>query len=300
MKLFVLALTLGATAASAATLDLATQSKLGVRFESLAASRHSGSMRGYARVLDPVPLASLDADIAAASAASQASQAEAKRTRVLAAADATVSKRTAETAAAVAAADTAKLALTRRRLGLEWGPAFVSMGDARRAGLIQALAAGRVALVRVDAPSGLTASTSVVLELEGQGTQQVQILGSARSSDPRLLSTGLIGLVSGPSAGRLGAGQTLNARLALGGSTTGVIIPRAAILRAGGESYVYVRRDATHFDRRKIVGAVAQDAGLFATGTLAPGEVVVTQGASALYAADLETKAKPAAPRGGD
>ena len=298
MKRLILALTLVATGASAATLDLATQKKLGIRVETLAASSHAASLRGYARVLDAVPLASLDADIAAASAASQASLAEAKRTRTLAQADATVSKRSAESAAAIAAADGAKLALTRRRLGLEWGPSFVSMGDARRAALIQALAAGRAALVRIDAPSGLTPSTNVVLDLGAGGTQRVQILGSARSSDPRLLSTGLIGLITGPTAGRLGAGQTLNARLAQGGSTQGVIIPRSAILRAGGQSYVYVRRDPSHFDRRKIMGTVALDYGLFASGNLNPGEVVVVQGASALYAADLAPKTKTASADG--
>ncbi|WP_304167099.1 hypothetical protein [Phenylobacterium aquaticum] len=285
-----LALSLTASRAMAASplieMSADTQRKLGLATQPLAAARHSGAISGFARVLDPGPLAVLDSDIAQAAAMAQASQAEAARARGLAAADATVSTRTAEAAIAQARADGSKLALLRRRLGLEWGPAFMAMSDARRGDLVGQLASGVAALVRIDAGVGLAGAKSVRLELGAGGTATVQVLGPARSADPRLLSSGLIGLVTGPQASQLGVGLTLPATISSGGGGEGVMIPRSALIRAGGATFAYVRKDATHFERRTITGAAAEPAGLFAAGGLKPGEPVVVSGAAALHAAE--------------
>ena len=277
-----------------ATLDLVTQKKLGVEVQPLASAQHSGAVTAYARVLDAAPLAAIDADLISAAAAAQASQSEAKRTRDLAAADATVSRRVAEAAAAQARADGAKMVLIRRRLGLEWGAAFATMDDGRRARLIDDLAAGRSALVRIDAPTSLTGAQTILLDLGALGTVPVRILGTARTSDPRLLSTGLIGVVSGPRVASLSGGLALPARVARGGAQNGVVVPRAALFRTAGQTFVYVRRDATHFERRAVVATAMQAEGLFTASGFRPGETVVIRGASALYAAET---APPAAAR---
>lgn len=275
-----------------ATMTIETQRKLGVSVQALPSARHAGAPTGFARVLDPVPLATLDADITAAAAAARASQAEAARARSLAAADATVSARAAEAATAQARADAAKVTLLRRRLGLEWGPTFMAMSDARRAGLIDGLASGRAALVRIDAASGLTGVRAATLDL-GQGAKAgVQILGPARTSDPRLLSNGLIGLVSGAGARHLGIGLTTPVTLSTGGAAEGVLIPRAAVVRTGGASFAYVRLDATHFERRMIGGAAPEPGGLFAASGFRPGERVVVAGAAALLTAETAAPAK--------
>lgn len=287
---FVLLLTLAAGQARAAgpvvEMSAETQRKLGLATQPLAASHHSGVVTGFARVLDPGPLAVLDADIAAAAATAQASQAEASRARGLAAADATVSTRTAEAAIAQARGDAARLALLRRRLGLEWGPAVMAMSDARRGELVGQLASGGAALLRVDAVTGLSGARGVRIELGTGGSAQVQILGAARAADPRLSSSGLIGLVSGPQALQLGVGLTLPAAIATGGGGEGVLIPRSALIRAGGATFAYVRKDATHFERRAVTGTATDPAGLFASAGLRPGEPVVVSGAAALHAAE--------------
>jgi hypothetical protein len=262
------------------------QRKLGVATRPLPAARHSGSVSGFARVLDAVPLATLDAEIAAATAATQASRAEAARTRSLAAADATVSAKVAEAAAAQARADGARLLLLRRRLGFEWGPAFMAMTEARRSALVGQLASGRAALVRIDAASGVAGAKAATLDLGPDGRVAAQILGPARSVDPRLLSTGLLGLVSGPVAARLGTGLSLPVSIPSGNAAEGVLVPRSALIRAGGATFAYVRKDATHFERRGVVGGVAEADGLFAAGGFRPGEAVVVSGAAALYAAE--------------
>ena len=268
------------------------QRKLGLSVQTLAAAHHVGGTTGYARVLDATPLAGLDADVATAAAAASASQAEAKRSKALAAADATVSVRAAEAAAAQARADAAKLALLRRRLGLEWGPALMTMSDARRSALIGQLAAGRTALVRIDASAGLSGIRGAVMDLGADGTAAVQILGPARVSDPRFPSSGLLGIVSGAAASQLGSGLTLPVRLNTGGAGDGVVMPRSAVLRAAGGAFAYIRRDPTHFERRALGGVVSQAEGLFAAGGFRPGESVVVSGASALYAAETAPKAE--------
>jgi hypothetical protein len=292
-----LALAVAAPALAAAPIllkvDAPTQARLGVVTAPLVVARKTASVSGFARAVDPVPLATLDSDITTAVAALGASQAEAARTRTLNAEDQTVSKKAAEAAAAQARADAAKLALLRRRLGLEWGPSIQAFSDARRGRLITDIAAGRSALVRIDASSGLTQLRgAVIIDLGSAGTARAVILGPARVGDPRLQSTGLLGLVNGPQAMRLGSGTVAPATLAAGAEATGVIVPRAALLRTAGQTFAYVRRDARSFERRPVTGAISDPAGLFVAGAFHPGELVVVKGAAQLFAAETPAKAE--------
>ncbi|MBW8812843.1 MAG: hypothetical protein JF588_05400 [Caulobacterales bacterium] len=275
-------------------LDAATQQRLGVQTAPLAAARRGATLSGFARTLDPSPLAVLDADIATAAAALAASQAEAQRTRSLNAADQSVSKHVAETAAAQARGDAIKLGLLRRRLGLEWGPSIQALSDARRGRLVADLAAGRAALVRIDAAGALaTAPRGVAdIDLGPAGVARATVLGPARQSDPRLQSAGLLALVTGPQALRLGIGATAPASLGAGAAANGVVVPREALLRTGGQTFAYVRRDAASFDRRPIVGGLPDPAGLFVAQGFRPGEAVVTKGAAQLFAAETPAKAE--------
>jgi hypothetical protein len=75
------------------------------------------------------------------------------------------------------------------------------------------------------------------------------------------------------------------ATLASSVGAQGVLIPRAALMRGGGRTFVYVRKDATDFERREVGTALSDPAGLFVTGGFAPGEAVVTKGAAQIFAA---------------
>lgn len=298
MKPALLALTLGLLVAPLAAraepvvkLDLAAQKRIGVAVAPLVAAQRSGATTtGFARVLDVSPLASLDADLASAAAAAAASSAEAARTRALAAEDATVSRKTAETARAQAQADAIKLTLLRRRVALEWGPAFAS--DARRARLIADVSTGRAALVRIDAPVDLAGVRSVRLDLGPQGTATATVLGPARVADARLQAAGLIGLVSGPRAALLSTGMTATASLERTGGASGVVLPRSALIRTGGQTFAFVRKGADQFERRVVIGGAPQAEGLFVAGGFTPGEPVVVSGAVALLAAETASGAK--------
>ena len=267
-------------------IDAITQRKIGVVTAPLVIARRSDSLNGFARVLDPIPLAMLDTDIAAAAAAAAASGAEASRAQTLFAADATVSAKAAQAAQAQARADASRLKLLRLRLGLEWGPAFARMNDAARGRLVAALANGQAALLRIDVAGPLLLGVrGADIDLPGGGTVRAVVLGPARTSDPRLQSTGLLAQVSGAAAARLGSGFTAPVRLAAGPGAPGVILPRSALLRTGGQTVVYIRKDAGSFERRAAVNPISQPDGLFVSAGFAPGEAVVTQGAQALYAA---------------
>lgn len=298
IRAFVLTLSLVLVAPAQAesvvlTIDAATQARLGIATAPLAATRRASVAKGFAHGLDAVPLATLDADIAVATATLVASDAEAVRSRALNAADQTVSKKTAEAATAQARADAARLGLLRRRLGLEWGPSIQALSDVRRGRLIADLAAGRATLVRIDSATGLShLRGSAAIELGGGKVAYAAILGPARVGDPRLQSTGLLALVSGPQAMALGVGAVAPASISMGTQANGVMIPRAALLRTGGQTVAYIRKDAGSFERRPILGGLSDPAGLFAPSGFRAGDQVVVKGAAQLYAAETRSQAE--------
>ena len=158
--------------------------------------------------------------------------------------------------------------------------------EVRRGKLVADIAAGKAALVRIDAAQGLARATgTATIELGAAGLARATILGPTRTGDPRLQSTGLLALVTGPGAIELGAGTVAPATLASGAGAEGVVIPRAALLRAGGQTFVYLRRDSASFERRAVVGGEPDPDGLFVARGFRAGEAVVTSGAAQLNAA---------------
>ena len=283
-----------AQAADAALkLDAATERRLGIAVAPLKAERRAASVGGFARGLDAVLLATLDADIATASAAVAASQAEAVRARALNAADETISRRAAEAAGAQARADAARLTLLRRRVGLEWGPGLARLTDVQRGRLVADLAAGRASLMRLDmaAQAGLPRGSASV-DLGPAGHAAATILGAARGGDPRLQTPGLLAVVRGSQALQIGVGTVVPATLGAGAVADGVVLPRSALLRNGGRTYAYVRLGPGQFERRAVSGGMSDPAGLFVSAGFRPGEAVVTAGASQLFAAETPSKSE--------
>jgi hypothetical protein len=269
-------------------LPVGTQRKLGLAVQPLTAATHAAAISGFARVLDPSPLAQLDSDIQQAQAAASASAAEAARAKGLNADDQAVSTKVLQAAEAQARADTAKLRLLRRRLGLEWGARFAAMPDRDRATLIDQLAGGRAALARIDTASGegQAGLRGVDIDFGPLGLFHGEVLGAARAADPRLMSPGLIVKIAGAKAGTLSSGLSAQVKLTASAPVRGVVAPRAALLRSGGETWVYVRTAAESFQRKPVEDGAAVPAGLFVSSGLKPGEQVVTTGAAALFAAE--------------
>ena len=266
----------------------AAQQHLGVKTAVLTQARRSTQVAAFAKVLDPGPLAALEADLDTAAAAAAASGAEAARASALARSGESMSSKDAEAAVAQAKGDQAKLALLRRRIGLEWGPGVAQLPDRRRVQLIQALAAGKAALVQVDTPSneGQDGARSVEIDI-GSTSVEAQVLGHSRTAEPRLTSSGLIALVTGPQAILFSNGLTQSARINTSSAVTGVVIPRDAVVRYQGSDWAYVLTGGTRFERRRLDSPVPEAGGLFIARGVWPGEAVAVQGVAALLAAEL-------------
>jgi hypothetical protein len=264
------------------------QAKLGLKSEPLRVETSAATISGFIKVLDPGPLAQLDSDIEAADAAAQASAAELKRSETLNKEAQTVATKQVEAARAQARADAAKLAVLRRRVGLEWGDGVARMSVRQRDQLLADIGAGKAALIRIDTPSGegLMGLKSVALDLGSLGQVRATVLGRAPAADPKLLSPGLIATARGPGARSLSVGLATPVKLATSGPATGVLAPRAALLRDKGKTWVYVRTGADTFVRKEVEGGRSGSAGLFVPAGFKPGEQVVTQGAAALFAAE--------------
>jgi multidrug efflux pump subunit AcrA (membrane-fusion protein) len=93
----------------------------------------------------------------------------------------------------------------------------------------------------------------------------------------------------------LSIGLSLPVTLTASAPVRGVAVPRAALLRSGGETWVYVRTASDTFLRKEVENGRSDPSGLFAPGGLKAGEQVVTQGAAALFAAETNVSEDEAA-----
>ena len=90
----------------------------------------------------------------------------------------------------------------------------------------------------------------------------------------------------------LGVGAVAPASISMGTEANGVMFPRAALLRTGGQTVAYIRKDAGSFERRPILGGLSDPAGLFAPSGFRAGDQVVVKGAAQLYAAETRSQAE--------
>ncbi|HEY6870742.1 MAG TPA: efflux RND transporter periplasmic adaptor subunit [Novosphingobium sp.] len=266
----------------------------GLRVAALAPGEGGGEITGFARAVDPAPLAGIAADIATAEAASATSAREVARLTALVQGDAGASQRELEAAKAQAVADRAKLTQACQRPGLEFGAGLDRLGCHAIGELARAAATGQAALLRIDVPGQvLTAGQSVTVDL-APGSARLTLLGPASAGDSQLQTAGMLALLRGPTAARAGAGRVLQATVPGGQIRVGVLIPREAIVRVDGGLFVWRPRGQDRFERVAIPGAVATEHGWVApVGTLRPGEPVVVSGAGTLLG--LEHAAPPAA-----
>ncbi len=272
---------------TAITVDAAEQARLGIVVTKLAeASAPSGSAT-TARVLDPGPLLALDSELAAAAASLNASQAEAQRTRQLFNENRTASAHAVEAATSQAQADRQRLESARRRIALEWGEGIAGLAPDRRAALLNELSQVRAELIRVELPSGVVgpkgaSRVAVHLNADSPGIEAT-VLGTLPAADPRLQTRGLLAELRGPDA-NLAIGSRLLARIPGENSSTGVLIPRSALVRKDSKVWAYVQTAPTRFLRREVADFEAVPEGWFVRGGFAAGDSVVTGAAASLFA----------------
>jgi hypothetical protein len=272
------------------TLDSATQKMMGLQTAPLASAKLSPELKGYGRVLDISPLASLAADLAVARAAATASQAELQRLKTLAAQN-NASERALQAAEAAAVRDQAQVESTRLRLVAEWGGEIAGREDLPA--FVQSLGTLDSAIVRVDIPAGeslkeMPPGARLIALETGASPVDAKFIGPAPTVDPQFQGRGLLFLVL-PNPSRLAPGAAVTAFLPLPGEAqSGVTVPREAVIRYNGATWVYVQSGGQTFERREVALGTPQENGWFVRDGLKPEDTVVTAGAQQMLSEELK------------
>jgi len=250
----------------------------------------------YGRVLDPTPLVTLDGDLAGADAAATASRAEFERTQKLLAAGEKTSRKSFETAEAQYRADQIKAESLRRQAALQWGTAFPVDDPAKRREFVDALVRGEAALARADLlPGDIVTDTPRAARLTVVGRDQEPIeaatISPAADADPRTQAQGFIMLVpKAPFA--LRPGMAITAWLELPQEPrAGFLLPRSAVLRHDGRTWVFVQEGEDKFERKPVTLDSPLEKGWFVEaehGGLEADEKVVVTGAQMLLSQEMK------------
>lgn len=266
------------------TMDEETQKRIALEVAPLAAMQLEPEVKGYGRVLDPAPLSSLVAELVTARATAEASQKELERLKVLSAQDNT-SPRALQAADAAAQRDRALADSARQRLFAAWSSAITDRKDL--AALVQSLAMGDNALVRIDLLAGEFLNSrpqrARLVPLSGEtNAVEAEFVSPMPSVDAQTQGQGFLFLVKSNQLHLL-PGAAVVGYLALSGEAqNGVLIPRKAVVRFSGNPWIYIESGNDTFTRREVSEEHPQADGWFAAQGLKPGDRVVTGGAQLL------------------
>jgi hypothetical protein len=282
-----------AQAQSLISLSAVQQKRIGLATQKLASVQRSDEVDAFAKVMDPAPLIQSESDLETAIAAAGASHAEAVRAKALHDNGGSVAAKDEEAAQSQARQDALKVELVRRQISLGWGPGVAHLSDARRKALVRGLAAGAIALVHVDTHNdeGQAGAKQVKVDI-GSDSVTGTVIGPARQAESRLQSSGLIVEITGKNAILLSVGLTQSAHIQEASATSGVMLPREALIRFRGSVWAYVRTGPTTFQRRLAQDAEPEKDGFFVPKGFTPGDEVVTAGASSLFAAEQSAPAR--------
>lgn len=266
-------------------LDEETQKRIALKVEPVTTAKLNPELKGYGRILDPAPLATLTTELASAEVALAASQKEFDRSRLLNAQEKNASDRLLQAAEAVARRDQILVESVRTRLSLGWGKAIAERADLLA--LVRSLASSESAVVRIDLQAGevlkaLPSSVRIVVAAAGNNPVTAQLLGPAPAVDPQVQGQGFLFLVKA-SAARLFPGMAVSGYLQLPGEPlNGFSVPDSAVVRHAGQGWIYVQTTDESFTRRRISLDHPTENGWFVIGEVAANERVVVSGAQAL------------------
>jgi biotin carboxyl carrier protein len=261
-------------------------------------------------------LSSAQADVESGDAALAVAQAALHRARILNADEKNVSDKAVQEAEARVAAEEARLAAANRSVTLlhsslaSMSAAAIPLEADRGGQVVEVMAhpgesveAGqpilRVArfdrlLARVDVPAGdivaanVPAANIVPLGYESRPIRAERV-SLAAAVDPRTQGQAFLFRVPDPSFA-LRPGLSVTAYLRLPGAPRrGVVVPRAAVVRQSGRTWVYVQTALDEFARRELNLEDPAPEGWF-TRSLAAGTRVVTTGAQALLSEEFKSQ----------
>ncbi len=250
--------------------------------------------KAYGRVLDPTPLVALVAEISAAESALTASTKEYERTKSLYDKDQNASLQAVEAANAAMLRDRTALASAQSRLTAGWGSALAKRNGLSE--LVQALAGGDTAIVRIDLPSADTAadnpkSVRVSAVTGDPDWHEVELLGPASSTDSQLGGQSYLALWRGAS---LRPGAALRAMITGSGAPQKVVVvPNNSIVRYNGGNFVYVPSGEHGFERRLVTLGPAVAGGTAVTDGVTESDKIVVTGAAQLLSTEIMGSSAP-------
>ncbi len=287
-------------------LSAADQEHLGLALAKLKPAARQARAEGMATIVAVAALSDLDADLAAAKAASAASGAALDRAEALYADQTSVSLAAVEAARRQRTTDITQVERLERILALDWGPRAsgspLTDGATRRRWLDR-LAAGKAVLARVQFPLGTELpERTPTLRFERlapagsapKGAPVAEAIWPA-AEDPALPGPSFFALLLGPHLPR--TGERLRATADLSTRRSGVSIPESAVVLSAGGAWCFVATGsegrARRFVRRPIAlalgtdGPAAEGDGYFAATGFAPGDSVVVRGAGLLLSREV-------------
>jgi len=266
-------------------LEPENQKRLALESTALLPFEYRSEMMGYGRVLDSSPLAALVAELTSDRAAAQASRQEFERLKTLSA-QSNASARALQAAQSTALRDQVQVDSVYQRLLATWGKTVAERKDLTD--LVQSLVVQQSALVRVDLLTGDVLMTrpeaARLLALADESNPvAAQFVSQAPTVDPQSQGQGLLFLVM-TNESRFAPGAALTAYLADSGRPpmTGVEIPRQAVVRFNGRTWIYFQTGEEEFIRREVGLEQPTTNGWFVSGGIKPGARVVVRGAQML------------------
>lgn len=145
-------------------------------------------------------------------------------------------------------------------------------------------------LIQVTLPAGAasTVPENVLLEVPGSNLVQAKLISPFPRVDPRIQGIGFLYLA--PNQSGLAPGLNLVARIPLGRTMRGVLIPQSAIVWWQGNAWVYQQTVPGRFVRRLVPTDAPVTNGFFVSTGLATGDQIVVQGAQMLLSEELRSQ----------
>jgi len=274
------------------TLDAATQARIGLEVRKLLPARIPAVAVAHGNVLDPSPLALLDAELDGAAAALVIARGQEKRERELFERDQIVARPALEAAQLQVQIAETRHETALRHLATEWGDAFVATAPDRRRTLVARLLRREVILLRVELPAGETLSgtpsDAVVTTLASEHGRPAKWFCDASTVDARTQGRGFLFQAPGPDPD-LRPGTAVNARIAQDGpAKPAMLVPTTAVIRHLGLAWIYLAEAEGRFRKQAItLDRLTADGWVTAT-ALPETASVVSRGAQLLLSEELK------------
>jgi hypothetical protein len=275
----------------ATTLSAEEQKAAGIETGPIQAFDLLPETTAYGRVLDPSTLGTAVADLTAAVAANETSQAEVKRLETLANEN-NASQRQLQAGKAASARDAAAVESAKLKIVSAWG---VTLAERKDLGsLVTALVNQQGALIQLNlaADARLPSMPADVRIVGPDETNAViaQVVSATPMVDLQLQGRGLLALVTNNTA-HLMPGMAVTGYLTEPGEPHhGFLLPESSIVRYGGASWIYVQESPTNFSREAVTLQKSLTNGWFAKGDFGSHEKVVTRGAQTILSNELKSQ----------